>query len=123
MTEMNSDSNTRHLEPPAACTLDAGDGPARMRRWQALADKGRPIAKRRGHRLEVRYEAEPGVREELEALAAAERHCCKFVAWEVIQDGRNPVLLVTADPSTPEGVAPIAALLAADESRRLEPRL
>ncbi len=85
-----------------------------MRRWEALARKGRPIARRSGHRLEVRYQPEPGVRDALEALAAAERKCCAFVAWDVRQDGQHPVLHVTADPSAPDDVAPIAALFRAD---------
>jgi len=101
-------------EMPLACTLSAQDGSARMRRWQALAEKGRPSARRSGHRLEVRYRPEPGVREELEALAAAERECCSFVAWNVSEDGRHPVLVVAADPSAPEDVAPIAAMFGAD---------
>ena len=95
---------------PVACTLGPDDGSARLRRWQALAEKGGPSARRSGHRLEVSYQAEPGVRDELEALAAAERECCSFVAWEVSQDGDLPVLRVTADPSDPDAVAPIAAL-------------
>jgi hypothetical protein len=85
-----------------------------MRRWQDLAQKGHPSARRSGHRLEVRYQPEPGVREELEALAAAERQCCAFVAWDVSQEGRDPVLHVIADPSAPDDVAPIAALFGAD---------
>lgn len=105
------------LEPaalPLACTLGPDDGPARMRRWQALAEKGHPSARRGGHRLEVRYQAQPGVRDELEALAAAERDCCSFVAWEVTQDGPEAVLRVTAEPSAPGDVAPIAALFGVD---------
>ncbi len=117
MAKINPDSNAAHLELPPACTLGSDDGPARMRRWQALADKGHPTATRRGRQLEVRYQSEPGVRDELEALAAAERQCCKFVEWEVSQDSQQTVLLVTADPSTPDDVAPIAARFAEDESR------
>lgn len=117
MTEIDAASNNLHTQLPLACTLGPDDGPARMRRWQVLADKGHPIAQRTAHQLEVRYQPEPGVRDELEALAAAERECCKFVAWDVIQDGQHPVLLVTADPSTPDDIAPIAALFGAHESR------
>ncbi|MDQ3677898.1 MAG: hypothetical protein M3401_14070 [Actinomycetota bacterium] len=98
---------------PLACTLSADDGKARMRRWQALAEVGHPSVRRSGHRLEVRYEPQPGVRDELEALAAAERQCCSFVGWEVSQDGRHPILHVTADPSAPDDVAPIAVLFGA----------
>jgi hypothetical protein len=95
------------------CTLGPDDGLARMRRWQALAEKGRPNAQRDGHRLEVHYQPEPGVREELEALAAAERQCCAFVAWDVREERHHIVLHVTANPSVPDQVAPIAALFGA----------
>ena len=71
---------------PIACTLGPNEGSVRTRRWEALAATGRTSARRRGHRLEVRYEPGPGVREELEALAAAERRCCSFVAWEVREE-------------------------------------
>ncbi len=111
---MDSSGNDAHVELPLACTLGPDDGPGRMRRWQSLADKGRPSARRSGHRLEVRYQPEPGVRAELEALAAAERKCCSFVTWDVSQDGHHPVLHVTADPSAPDDLAPIAALFGAD---------
>jgi hypothetical protein len=111
---MDNHGNAAGAELPIACSLGADEGPERMRRWQALAEKGRPSARRSGHRLEVRYQPEPGVRDELEALAAAERQCCAFVAWEVRQDGHHPVLHVTADPGAPDDVAPIAALFGAD---------
>ncbi len=95
---------------PVACTLGPDDGAARMDRWQRLADTATPSARRAEHQLEVRYQPGPGVREELQALAAAEAKCCSFVAWAVTQDGDHPVLHVTADPQTPDDVAPIAAL-------------
>lgn len=99
---------------PIACTLSADDGPARTQRWQALSAAGHPSARRSGHLLEVRYDPELGVRETLEALAAAEQRCCSFVTWEVSQDGDQIVLRVKADPSRPDDVAPIAALFGAD---------
>lgn len=99
---------------PVACTLGPDDGPARLRRWQHLADTAHPSARRDGPHLTVRYEPGPGVQEELEALAAAEAECCSFVDWSVTQNGGVPVLLVTADPETADAVAPIAALFGAD---------
>ncbi len=110
---MDTAGYAAHAELPIACTLGSDDGAARMRRWQALAEKGRPSARRSGHRLEVRYQPERGVHDELEALAVAERQCCSFVAWEVSQDGRHPVLHVTADPSSPDDLDAIAALFEA----------
>lgn len=84
-----------------------------MRRWEALSAKGRPVARRSGRTLEVRYTAGPGVREELEALTALERECCPFVAWEVSREEQHPTLYVAADPATPDDVAPIAAMFGA----------
>jgi hypothetical protein len=98
---------------PIACTLSAGDGAVRMRRWEALSAAGHPSARRSGHLLEVRYDSEFGVLEELEALAAEQR-CCSFVSWEVSQDEGQSVLCVKADRSRPGDVLPIAALFGAD---------
>jgi hypothetical protein len=47
---------------PAACTLVPGEGAERLRRWQVLAARGRPVARLSGHLLEVRYSLEPDVR-------------------------------------------------------------
>jgi len=55
----------------------------------------------------------PGIREELEALAAVERECCSYVGWDVIQDEDHVVLRVAADPRTPEDLTSIAALFGA----------
>lgn len=101
------------IDLPLVCNLAVADGPARLRRWQRLADTASPIASRDGPQLEVRYQPQPHVREELEALAAAEAECCAFVSWSVTQDGAIPVLRVTADPKTPDAVTPIAALFGA----------
>jgi hypothetical protein len=110
---MDSLANSERFGLPVACTLGAGDGAHRMQRWEALSLKGRPSARRCGHQLVVAYRAEPGVREELEALVAAERQCCSFVAWDVSQKADRVVLRVAADPGRPDDVAGIAALFAA----------
>jgi MerR family copper efflux transcriptional regulator len=99
---------------PLACTLGPNDGATRMRRWQDLSAQGRPTTRRSGHLLEVRYHAGRGIREELEALAAAERECCAFVTWTVGQEEGHVVLRVEANPARPDDVAPIAALFGTD---------
>jgi MerR family transcriptional regulator, copper efflux regulator len=93
-----------------ACTLGPDDGAARLRRWQLLAQKSPPRAQRSGHRLEVRWLLQAGVKDELEALAAAERRCCSFVSWSVSSDGPDMVLYVTADENRPDDVAAVADL-------------
>jgi len=98
---------------PIACTLVPGEGAERLRRWQALAERGRPVAQLNQHLLEVRYRLEPDVRSELQELAAAERECCSFVTWTVSQDQDHVILCVAADPERPEAVAGIASLFGA----------
>lgn len=95
---------------PIACTLDGGDGIARMRRWQALADRAHPRTTRDAGTLEVRFEPVLGALAELVSLAAAEQECCGFVTWTVYDHANGPVLLVTAEPGRPDDVAPIAAM-------------
>jgi hypothetical protein len=97
-----------------ACKLGPEDDAVRMQRWEALSAKGRVSARRRRHLLEVRYQAEPGLREELQALAAAERQCCSFADWKVTQEKDHVVLQVRADPGRPDDIAVFAALFRAD---------
>lgn len=110
---MDSDPRAAPAELPLACTLGPDDGAARLRRWQLLAEKSPPRAQRSGNTLEVRWQLQAGVKDELEALAAAERQCCSFVSWCVGSDGVDMVLYVTGDESRPGDVAPIAGLFGA----------
>ena len=111
---MDSVEDSATFALPIACTLRADDGAARTRRRVALSAAGHPSARRSGHLLDVRYQPELGVREELEALAAAERQCCSFATWEVHQGGDHIVLRVSADAARPDDLAAIATLFGAD---------
>jgi hypothetical protein len=95
---------------PIACTLGPGEGAMRLDRWKALAAQGSPVARRSGDVLEVRYVFEPTFRDELMALAAAERECCSFVTWTVSIDGDDTVLRVKADPERLDDIRAIAGL-------------
>jgi hypothetical protein len=101
-------------ELPMACTLGPDDGAARMQRWKALSASGRLGAQRSGHLLEVLYKPEPGLFEELQALAAAERQCCSFAEWNVTQDEERVVLHIRANPERPDDIAMLAALFRAN---------
>lgn len=81
-----------------------------MRRWQALGQLAPATVRRLGHVLEVCYPARRGVREELEALAAAEAKCCAFVTWTVTDAPDQVTLRVSADPRRLDDLAEIAAL-------------
>ena len=110
---METRARAAPAELPFACTLGPDDGAARLRRWQLLAETSPPRAQLSGHRLEVRWQLHAGVKDELEALAAAERRCCSFVSWSVSSDGADMVLYVTADENRPGDLAPIAGLFGA----------
>jgi len=101
------------VELPVACTLDVSDGVARMRRWQALAEKAPPRARRTDNRLDVRWHLDEDGAIELDLLAAAERECCSFLSWTVTRAGADSILTVTADLSRPDDMATIAALFPA----------
>ncbi|MDP9116981.1 MAG: hypothetical protein M3O28_06935 [Actinomycetota bacterium] len=100
----------QHLPLPLACTLGPADGPDRLRRWRLLTKTGNAVAYREGDRLQVRFALGEAAFGELTILAAAERECCAFVQWTVIREGTYAVLQVTADPESPDDVAPIAAM-------------
>jgi len=108
---VDNSAGAEHVELPVACTLGPHDGRARMARWQQLAERANPAARRSSHRLEVRFENGPGVQQELELLAAAEQQCCSCVAWTVTSN--EPVLHVTAPVDNPDAVEPIALLFGA----------
>ena len=110
----STEARAAPAELPLACTLGPDDGAARLRRWRALAAKSPPRAERSGNTLEVRWQLQAGVKDELQALAAAERQCCSFLRWTVSSEGADAILRVTADESGRSDMAPIAALFGAD---------
>ena len=82
--------------PVIACSLGPAEMPERQARWRALME--RALAGRgeipQGLRLDFR--PEPGVEEELRALAELERDCCGFAGFEVIADRDRVTLQVTS---------------------------
>ncbi|MDQ2883554.1 MAG: hypothetical protein M3Y48_20955 [Actinomycetota bacterium] len=110
---MNDPSDaTQHGEVPAACTLGSDDGRARLQRWQHLHQIAAPTAQLNDGQLEIRYQPAPDVLNELQDLVADERVCCSFVSWAVTEESGQPVLRVTASPSSPDDIKPIAAMFA-----------
>lgn len=109
------------VELPVACTLQPGDGPARMRRWRDLHETAHAQPSRSGNQLRVRYDASPGVLEELEDLARAERECCAFARWTVVVEEGHPVLIVIADPERPSDLDAIAGPFGLSEDQRAGP--
>jgi len=97
--------------PPVACTLGQVDAAQRADRWRALAS--RALAQGSATQLGVRlvFDADPGVADELQALAALERECCAFAAWSVRANGSQLTLEVTGDSD--EAAAAVQSMFAA----------
>ena len=108
--------HVKRTELPLACALGPDDGWKRLDRWRALHELAAPVARLENGELEVRYQSEPGVLEELEGLASAEQRCCSFVTWEVREDGGRAILRVIAPVDSPDALGPIAAMFGADDS-------
>ena len=58
--------------------------------------------------------ARAGIREELRALAAAERRCCSFADWQVTEEEGYPVLRISVGPAHRDEIAMFAVLFGAD---------
>jgi hypothetical protein len=109
---VDADSSSERVDLPVACTLGLKDGEERMRRWRRLFERTTPIARQTDREIEVKFQPGDGVHEELLALAAAEQHCCAFVAWNVVLEAGKPVLRVVAPQDTPEEIDSIARAFA-----------
>ena len=69
------------MSEPIACSLS---GPDLQQRLEEIAAVGE-TARRLGD--ELRFPADASTRERLEAIVAAERHCCPFLAFELRETG------------------------------------
>jgi hypothetical protein len=90
-----------------ACTLGARDLKRRHERWRhllATAGTGRTETE---HGLRLAFDTEPGVEDELRALASAESECCAWAEWHVTRDGDAIYLDVR---STGAGVTTLHAM-------------
>jgi hypothetical protein len=105
---MDRSGDTAPRALPIACTLGPDHGVARLDRWRAVSERAHPGSRRAGHLLEVRSQAQLGVREELERLAAAERQCCSFLVWEVSAGEDRVLLRVQAAAERPDEIAAVA---------------
>jgi hypothetical protein len=87
---------------PVACALTPSDLAAQRDRWERLADRAMAEGVETADGLRLVFRPEPGVEEELHALAAAENECCPWAAWSVQAKARQVVLDVR---STGPGIA------------------
>ena len=94
--------------PPIACTLDASERPQRERDIRRLGREALLAVDRDARSATLRFRPQPGIRERVEAIAAAEGTCCGFLDFEVAS-AREAITLTIA---APEGGEPMMNELA-----------
>src|SRR5262245_39264269 len=91
-----------------ACTLGVGDLAERRARWRRLGERAGAGVAATPDGLRLMFLPDPGVDDELAALAELERECCAFAEWSVGRRDGRLALDVTA--STEEGVTAVQAM-------------
>ncbi len=66
--------------------LEGSAGPDRLQRWQRADEAFLLNRERRPGELLAHYALAATAREELAALVDAERTCCAFLAWDLVED-------------------------------------
>jgi hypothetical protein len=94
-------SRMEHL--PIACALSATELPARREQMAALGRDALLHARVTAAHAELRFTAEPGVRERVLAFVAAESECCAFLAMRVDTGSDAVVLRIDA----PQDAGPV----------------
>jgi hypothetical protein len=87
------------MSEPIACSLS---GPDLQKRLEEIAAVGE-TARRLGD--ELRFPADAVTRERLEAIIAAERHCCPFLIFDLQETGDELALSIGASSNEGEPIA------------------
>ena len=73
----------RSLLPLVACTLTGDELAEQSRRWRALYERAGLERVETNDGIQIRFRGEARVEDELRALVAVERGCCRWAQWEV----------------------------------------
>ncbi len=93
--------------PVVACTLTSEDLATQAERWTRLRREAGLARVETDDGLRLGFRDEPGVEEELQALAAVENECCAWASWDVRREAGELVLNAR---STGEGVATLHSM-------------
>ena len=94
-------------DTPLACSLTAAELPQRLRQMAALGHDALLDHHTDGTHATLRFAASAGIRERVEAIAAAESRCCAFLTLRVADEPGAVVLTIDA----PEGAEPVLSEL------------
>lgn len=94
-------------ELPIACSLSAAELPARLAEIAAVGRASLLETQASGRHARLRFAPEPGVRERLGAIVAAESECCAFLTMRLADEPGATTLTIEG----PEGAEPVLAEL------------
>jgi hypothetical protein len=97
---------------PIACTLSASALEARGAELRALGGDGLIDFTREPTRAVLRFRPDPGIRERVDAIVAAESQCCAFLDLEVEHRDEATVLTVSAPNGGAETMHELVGALA-----------
>ncbi|TDS80361.1 hypothetical protein [Amnibacterium kyonggiense] len=83
---------------PAACTLSASDGAARLEAWRAFDADYLLGTDDLGREYIARYAKVPDAEERLARLVERESTCCSFATWSIERTEHHLRLLVSGTP-------------------------
>ena len=81
---------------PVACSLTAAGLAEQAGRWARLAARAMTARTKTADGLRLSFRPEPGIEDELRALAAVEAQCCPWATWMVRATATQLVLDVRA---------------------------
>jgi hypothetical protein len=99
---------------PIACSLTATELSRRLEEMSALGRKALLDVRRGPGQVDLRFAGAPGIRDQVEAIGAAESECCPFLTLTVTGDRDVVVLSIEA----PEEAGPVLSELVAAFSGR-----
>jgi hypothetical protein len=88
---------------PIACSLTSAEMPARLAEMAAIGQAALVAFDRDAHSLTLRFQASDTTRARLEAIVAAEAHCCSFLEMRL----RDEASAIALEIATPAGAGPI----------------
>jgi hypothetical protein len=107
---------------PIACSLSAGELLERVTQMAAIGRDALIDTRIEGTRARLRFAAEPDVRERIDAVVAAESHCCAFLTMRVTDEPGAVVLTIDAPGGTELVLSEMVGAFAGPPTSRGGPR-
>lgn len=93
---MSADPQQR-TQLPIACTLGPDEGADRIAQWRRLIRRSLIDREETPGLLTLRFRSTDEVAAELTRLVEAERSCCSFLDWALVNDGETCTLRIAGD--------------------------